>query len=73
MFDTVLPITEQAIVGQDVRGLSLHPECLMVECRIFAGDVPESDTTDGAHLRAEILLEETLRKTNALEDLRTPI
>ncbi len=67
VLDTVLAIVELSHAWQEVELLGL--ECLVVQADGITGDGLESDTADGAHLSSEIVLQEALAQTDALEDL----
>ena len=71
MEDSVLAVGELSVVGQVVA--VVHAVSLIMQTDGIPGDVSQSYTADGAHLRTEIALEKVLADTHALEYLRTAI
>ena len=71
MLDAVLAIVELSHAGQEVE--LLGGEGLVVQQDGVAGDGLKTYTADGAYLGAEIVLQQTLAQTDALEDFGTTI
>ena len=64
MFYAVLSITEKTVVRQEILLLCLHnrrrEESSLIKLRVFSRDILQSDTADGAKLRAEVFSEQSL-------------
>ena len=71
MLDAVLTIVELSHAGQEVE--LLGGEGLVVQQDGVAGDGLKTNTADGAYLCSEIVLQQTLAQTDALEDLGSAI
>ena len=72
MLDTVLAIVELSEVGQEIH-IGILRECLVVQTNGIPCDNLQSDTTHSRNARAEVVLQQALRQTDALEDLCTTI
>ena len=64
VLDAVLPVTEKTVVRKEILLLRfLHrrrEESRLVEFGVFSRDILQTDTADGAYLRAEMLSEQCL-------------
>ena len=71
MLDTVFPPMELSKVRKE--GPLVLFVCGSVERDGVGGDFLQSDASDGAHLRAEVIFEQALAQADALEDFRTAV
>ena len=72
MLDTVLAIVELSEVGQEIH-IGILRERLVVQTYGIASDNLQSDTTHSRNRCSEVVLQQALRQTDALEDLCTTI
>ena len=72
MEDTVLAVRELSVVGQELINLC-RLECFVVQTDGIPCDVCQPDTTNGAHLGAEVASQQVFAQTDALKYLRAAI
>ena len=72
MLDTVLAIVELSEVGQEIH-ICILRERLVVQTYGIASDNLQSDTAHSRNRCSEVVLQQALRQTDALEDLCTTI